>query len=307
MPEDETQRSVDEAHNSCIAALDARRIAQELARKDKASNQQSLCETGVSSCGLGTFNFDVQAFGSVPSTNIVIKDALVKGRAEGLVVTSLVQKAGYGRQGRKWESPVGGLYFSCALRPSIDQDISSFALVASLSLLQTLISLGAPADLAIKWPNDLLCRRGKICGISLELHSGALCLGVGINVFPSHQRLCITGKNTPSYLYDECVTKEGLNSNQKRLLEDVLIAVLSDLRIYYQRWQQKGFEAFQDSYNHALMLVGQSVEALTIDGASYAKGVVQHVDKNGRLLLQTEKGELTALSSGEIHLARISR
>ena len=46
----------------------------------------------------------------VTSTNEVVKNALREGKAEGLIVRARRQLSGYGRQGREWDSPEGGLY-----------------------------------------------------------------------------------------------------------------------------------------------------------------------------------------------------
>ena len=55
----------------------------------------------------------------VVSTNELVKNALREGKAEGLVVRARRQLSGYGRQGRFWDSPEGGLYMSLLLRPDV--------------------------------------------------------------------------------------------------------------------------------------------------------------------------------------------
>ena len=55
----------------------------------------------------------------VTSTNEVVKNALREGKAEGLIVRARRQLSGYGRQGREWDSPEGGLYMSILLRPDV--------------------------------------------------------------------------------------------------------------------------------------------------------------------------------------------
>ena len=67
---------------------------------------------------LDTSFWCIQSYGCVDSTNRIIKDALTQGSGEGLCAVALKQSGGYGRQGRLWESPLGGLYTSFALTPS---------------------------------------------------------------------------------------------------------------------------------------------------------------------------------------------
>ena len=103
--------------------------------------------------------FRVESYESITSTNDRIKQAIEAGEPEGLAVRSLRQTAGYGRQGRAWESPLGGMYQSFLLRPDV-----SPAQLPTLSLLVGLAVRRAVADLLpelagrlqVKWPNDLV-------------------------------------------------------------------------------------------------------------------------------------------------------
>ena len=63
------------------------------------------------------FSFRIALHEEVASTNDEVKRALEAGEPEGLVVRALLQVSGYGRQGRSWTSPEGGLYCSLLLRP----------------------------------------------------------------------------------------------------------------------------------------------------------------------------------------------
>ena len=60
--------------------------------------------------------FRILLLEEVSSTNDEVKRALEAGEPEGLVVRALAQVSGYGRQGRSWTSPEGGLYCSLLLR-----------------------------------------------------------------------------------------------------------------------------------------------------------------------------------------------
>ncbi len=61
--------------------------------------------------------FRLQAYGEVPSTNEIVKRAIEEGEPEGLAVGARVQTAGYGRQGRAWSSPDGGMYLFPSVAP----------------------------------------------------------------------------------------------------------------------------------------------------------------------------------------------
>ena len=165
-------------------------------------------------------NFDtsfwrIQSYGCVDSTNRIIKDALAQGSGEGLCAVALQQSGGYGRQGRLWESPLGGLYTSFALVPahrgvSLDR-LPLVSLVMSIVLRRALGKYCDASKLAIKWPNDLLFDGGKVAGISLEATAGGVCVGIGINVFAPQDAVSKSiGKYSLSYLGNEliCLSSE---------------------------------------------------------------------------------------------------
>lgn len=175
---------------------------------------------------LDTSFWRIQSYGCVDSTNRIMKDALAQGSDEGLCVVALQQSGGYGRQGRLWESPLGGLYTSFALAPahhgvSLDK-LPLVSLVMSIALRRALSKWCDASKLAIKWPNDLLFDGGKIAGISLEAISGGVCVGIGINVFASQDAVSKSiGKYSLSYLGNELTSKvvKEKNSSAENLPE----------------------------------------------------------------------------------------
>lgn len=262
--------------------------------------------------GLAAFPaFSVQCLDATPSTNTVVKDALRAGAAEGLVCAALEQRDGHGRQGRAWASPVGGAYFSLLLRPRVaPNELPTLSLAASLAVRAALLRLGCPHDVRIKWPNDVVCAAGKLCGISLEAVAGGVCVGIGVNALrPAGGVAPVGGKNTPAFAFPDepAVGFGGVTARQAHLLEDVVACTLASFAPAYARWQAEGFPAFRDEYNALLSLRGATVEATSITGDVLAGGVVERVDDAGRLLLRQADGALFAASSGEIHLSRVSR
>ena len=89
------------------------------------------------------------------------------GAPHGTLVVSRVQTGGRGRLGRRWGSPAGGLWMSLALRPEIPTEVTArVTQAAAVGVAKALWELGVEAR--IKWPNDLLVRGRKICGILAE-------------------------------------------------------------------------------------------------------------------------------------------
>ncbi len=103
--------------------------------------------------------FRVESYESITSTNDRIKQAIEAGEPEGLAVRSLRQTAGYGRQGRAWESPLGGMYQSFLLRPNVPPaQLPTLSLLVGLAVRRAVAGLlpDVADRLQVKWPNDLV-------------------------------------------------------------------------------------------------------------------------------------------------------
>ncbi len=267
----------------------------------------------------------MQTYDNIESTNLIIKEALARGCAEGLVVTALVQGGGYGRQGRLWESPLGGLYASFALRPFdnkrstviTQKQAPTLSLVVALALRQTLQTLGVPG-VQIKWPNDVLIDGAKVCGISLEGILGGICVGVGINVFPSSEPLTYSLPYNVAYVgpllariaqkpqKEACINcgnpeKQTLSLFQVEVLEHLLITFFMTFTPLYDAWLIQGFSALCEEYNGHLFNRGDSIALETITNHTLIEGIVEGVDNEGRLLLKQRDGRVVPAASGEVH------
>jgi len=137
---------------------------------------------------------------SVTSTNTLLFDLLKQQQAEeGTIVIADYQHGGRGLGDHSWISNRGeNLLMSLLLFPAFLSASAQFHLsrVASLALCDTLETLGV--DPVIKWPNDILTRKGKIAGILIEngISAGAIShtiMGIGLNLnqrsFPDFQVL----------------------------------------------------------------------------------------------------------------------
>lgn len=248
--------------------------------------------------------WDIHAYGALSSTNDAVKQALREGVAEGYCVTALHQSGGYGRQGRAWASPVGGLYTSFALRPDMKGDLPSLSLVMSLAVRDALLEQASLSDIKVKWPNDVLSDGNKICGISLEAVAGGICVGVGINVFHPAEEVQISGKYRKAYVLQERVGVE-LTSLQRASMIALLSALLRQVEQRYQGWRAFGFAAYQQEYESLLAYRGHHVTMETIEGAPLLEGLIHSVDEQGRLLVETREGRLVPAVSGEVHITTL--
>ncbi len=268
--------------------------------------------------------FRVESHESITSTNDRVKQAIEAGEPEGLAVRSFRQTAGYGRQGRAWESPLGGMYQSFLLRPDVPPaQLPTLSLLVGLAARRAVAALlpGLTGRLQVKWPNDLVVAPSdglevagfaaaakasssaprpflKLGGISTELHAKALCVGVGINVARPERSCPPGGKNIPVFL-DELGLREGAVEKRIDAVADALCAQLADL---YPRWCAEGFASFAPELDECSALTGRFVSMEDIEGNAISCGEVLRVAPDGRLVLRTVGGGEVLVASGEAHI-----
>lgn len=131
-------------------------------------------------------------FQDVDSTQSVIKSLARQDAPAGIVACAEAQSAGRGRRGRSWAGAPGkNIVFSVLLRPMLKPgEVQLLNLAAGLAVKETMRAMyGIPAEL--KWPNDILCRGRKMCGILSEaagepdrIYYAATGIGVNVNMEP---------------------------------------------------------------------------------------------------------------------------
>lgn len=228
------------------------------------------------------------------STNDDARRLAVAGEPEGTVVVAAEQRAGRGRLGRVWESPVGGAYASIVLRPECETPEGIvLPLVVGLGVADGLESLGVPARL--KWPNDVLAPDGrKLAGILCEgLSEGWrvvwVVAGVGVNV------------SMPAVSPGSASVDEILGHHVP--LADVTAAVLDGVARAYLRWRHDGFGGLAQDYERRSSLVGREVTASEATGRVIATGTAAGIDAQGRLLIDTGTG-IVPVAAGDVTLRR---
>lgn len=132
----------------------------------------------------GLMGNDIRYHSEVGSTNNTAREIATEA-PEGTVVIAEVQKQGRGRLGTRWQSPPGCICLSLILKPAISlKNVSKITLVAGIVVTNSLRKIGV--DARVKWPNDVLVKGKKICGILTDLGAEIekvdyVILGIGIN------------------------------------------------------------------------------------------------------------------------------
>ena len=132
--------------------------------------------------GLNLENIDFYLLDTVDSTNTFAKEKLLK--KDYVVVISEQQTAGRGRQGKEWYSPsAGNIYMTLKF---IDRNPAPLSLIIGLLISEAMDKVsGKKVNAGLKWPNDLLINKKKICGILIESevkkNNMEFIVGIGIN------------------------------------------------------------------------------------------------------------------------------
>jgi BirA family transcriptional regulator, biotin operon repressor / biotin---[acetyl-CoA-carboxylase] ligase len=238
----------------------------------------------------------VEVVEEVGSTNAVLAAAAADEAPEGTVLVAEHQAAGRGRLARTWTSPPrAGLTVSVLLRPDVPAARRGWLpLLTGVALAEAVAEVpGVRASL--KWPNDLLAADGaKLAGILAEVASGAVVVGVGLNV------------STRAGELPEGGTSLALAAGGPVDRAAVLLRFLRGLERRYLAWVQ----ALGDPVGTGLArdylawssTVGTPV-VVTLPDGSTVDGVADAVDWDGRLVVRTAAGRLD-LASGDVRHVR---
>ncbi|MBD3380432.1 MAG: biotin--[acetyl-CoA-carboxylase] ligase, partial [Candidatus Omnitrophica bacterium] len=231
----------------------------------------------------------------LPSTNNTAYSLAEEGAPEGAVVVAEEQTSGKGRMGRRWESPRGGIYFSIILRPSGDiERIPSFALTAGYSVVKSL-EKAFSLDARLKWPNDVLVKGRKICGVLSEMKAQPgmvdfLVAGIGLNANTAAESLPEEATS---------VKQETGNDISRCFLMRTVLECLEDS---YSRFAKNGFRCLRDEIVKSCSFMGERV---CVDrGGVKTEGVAADIDEHGALILELPGGSRERILSGDVKSCR---
>ncbi len=210
----------------------------------------------------------IYSFDTLPSTNTYCIENFDSYENQDIIMAE-AQTAGKGRKGRKWSSETGGLYFTIILKPFEikPEQASSLTQIMAISVCKAVRDLGAGAYL--KWPNDVLYKGKKFCGILSEAVAKdnilkGLVIGVGIN---------IEQKNIVSEKPFTTLTEMGLKVSKSVLVE----SIISNFETMQKQNFIQEFKKLCPTINKEIIVDGK-------------KGIFEDIDSSGRMILNTGSG-----------------
>ena len=242
---------------------------------------------------------DLLVFDSVDSTNNVLKDMASKGALSGTVVIADQQTGGKGRRGRSFASPSGaGIYLSYLFKPDSGfdkiSDLTSWTAFAVSDAIRRAYNL----DSQIKWVNDLLMNRKKICGILTEVtvegESGFIdtcIIGIGVNV---------NEEDFPPEI-SEIATSISMENGGKKFVRSGLAAeIIKSMDKLASNWPQDPY--YLERYRELNITTGSKITAfpqMTENGQGRT-GKAIAINEDFSLKVEFDDGSVENLRSGEV-------
>lgn len=236
-------------------------------------------------------------FPMVDSTNKLGKELLNNNQAEeGLVIVAARQSAGQGRLGRKWDSPLGGLWFSFILKPKLAlHELPLLSLVFAVAIASALEEfLDKPCE--IKWPNDVFVNGKKMAGILLEVSGQVdnidyVIAGIGININIDITNLSNETRQVATSLLQE-TNREIPNSI-------ILPLVLTYLEKYYNLFITEGFGKIRDEFKQKCLHLGRNVAVQ--QGNKIVTGLNTDIDSQGTMILKVNE-DIVRITTGDVKI-----
>jgi BirA family biotin operon repressor/biotin-[acetyl-CoA-carboxylase] ligase len=227
----------------------------------------------------------------VDSTNAEALRLARTGKRGPLWVIAKEQSIGRGRRGKAWASPAGNLHATLMLTdPAPASAAPQLGFVAGLALHDA-VALAVPAlatQLALKWPNDLLCAGRKIAGILVEGEGDPVAVAVGIGVNCRHHP---DGTEFPATDF----TTEGADVDATVLFDHLAAA----MQIRLAQWNRSaGFPGMRMAWLSRALGVGKLIRVRLSDREMI--GCFEAIDDAGQLMLRTPDGEVEAVAAGDV-------
>ena len=263
-------------------------------------------------------------FNELDSTNTYLKSNQELLQHHGLVVRTDMQTSGRGRASRKFVSlPGKNLTFSVVLHPQKPaSEIQIYSLLASVVVARVLENY--VNSIRLKWPNDVIVRGKKICGILLETinipkhNFPILIMGIGLNTkgtykdYPDDLKKIVTtlefemsrNSETKLNIKTSILKNETIFDQLLHELESCLEEFGEIKKISRNKNNIDGRSALLKEWLDRSRAKGRKVCSLyntKVQRNSKGKlGIIEGLTSEGYLQIRTESGNILTHVSGDI-------
>jgi len=249
--------------------------------------------------------WNIIEFDKITSTNEIAGEMLARKEARhGDVLQAKHQTAGKGRgAGRVWNDEPGASLLMSIILEQIPEPANLLQYRSALAILSALRSIAeqtgnSPKDIILKWPNDILIRGKKVCGILLEAQWNgsairSAVIGIGMNIkqksFPDDLSAIATS-------LAQCGMNIEVNDVRERILECI------ELEFYSTNSNGPAQSIILDRLRTELVWMSDvtSLRLTNVDGSVRPDLDFAGVDDSGALLLRKSDGSIMAAHSGSL-------
>ena len=204
-----------------------------------------------------------------------------------LAIYTFNQTKGRGQYGNSWENlPEENLAYSFALKTkNINVSDTCFNFYTAI-LVRDFIANLTKTEAKIKWPNDLILKNKKICGMLFEKKKNYFVVGIGINILQENF------KNLPKA--GSVLSQTGLSFELKSFTESIH-------QYLFEHLIQKEIPNNILELYH-LHLYRKNEVSVFEKNEVRQNGIIQNVDENGYIWIDLENEGLQKFFHKEIEL-----
>lgn len=240
----------------------------------------------------------IYVYDTIDSTNDELKRLADNGAPNGTTVIANSQSNGHGRSGRSFYSPEGGnLYISFLLRPNGMDSISMITPMAAVATARA-IEKASGITVGIKWVNDLIHNKKKVCGIiaqgyELNKSSRHIIVGIGVNVH-------VDPAKVPADIKDVYGVLLGGDTDEDEVASVISKIAAGIFHEFMSIYNNPGDITYMDEYRSRSICIGRVVSYISGDNENSAK--VVDIDNAGGLIVELEDGSVKTYRDGEIRI-----
>lgn len=235
---------------------------------------------------------EILHYDSLSSTNAVLLEMSKKSAKSWTVVWTADQTQGKGYAGNQWNSEKNK---NLAVSLLIVSDLNYNSLIYFNQWVCNCVCefLNKYSDeVYVKWPNDIIIKNKKVCGILIETHKSDnqlnIIIGIGLNI------------NQTNF---ENLPKAGSLSTQTEqnyVIEEILSGLLTKLENEYGQIENQNWKSIIANYNSKLFRKGK-ISVFKKEN-ELLNGIIQKVDELGLLKVKLENNEIKSFKHKEIEL-----
>jgi len=236
------------------------------------------------------------------STNSFLKELAQNSSLDEITVAvTNNQTSGRGQMNNSWISePYKNLTFSLftTLKKVKVEHQAYLNFAVSLAIYDVLLEYDVP-NLYIKWPNDIMSGKKKICGILIEntfSHSRIknTIIGIGLNVNQEKFHKNLTNASSLKIILKKSIELEALMNT-----------IINHINLKISCVELKNFNQIYNRYHQALYKKGIPTTFLNQKTKQLFMGIINGVSSSGNLQIQLEDNSLQEFGLKEVSFAKV--